>query len=265
MTRGVRLALGLVSGVLAIGAALSAFAVRPELGRGATWQQLASPGPLSASHAFLGDQCAACHTPVRGVEAASCIACHANETGLLGREPTAFHAGVQSCRECHAEHGGGSTPPRAMDHAALAAIGLRTLREGSVPAAGDAKASAEILGWLDRTRKETAAAGPVGPEAALDCAACHSNQDQHRGYFGRDCLACHGTATWSIARFRHPPQDSRDCAQCHIPPPSHTMMHFEMVSAEVAGHHGARVEQCYLCHQTTSWNDIRGVGYYKHH
>jgi len=27
----------------------------------------------------------------------------------------------------------------------------------------------------------------------------------------------------------------------------------------------ARVDQCLLCHQTTSWNDIRGVGWYKHH
>jgi hypothetical protein len=27
----------------------------------------------------------------------------------------------------------------------------------------------------------------------------------------------------------------------------------------------AKVEQCYLCHQTTAWNDIKGVGWYKHH
>ncbi len=26
-----------------------------------------------------------------------------------------------------------------------------------------------------------------------------------------------------------------------------------------------RVDQCYRCHQTTSWNDIKGVGFYKHH
>jgi hypothetical protein len=43
------------------------------------------------------------------------------------------------------------------------------------------------------------------------------------------------------------------------------MEHFHMVSQRVAGKEHARVEQCYLCHQTTSWNDIRGVGWYKHH
>jgi hypothetical protein len=49
------------------------------------------------------------------------------------------------------------------------------------------------------------------------------------------------------------------------PPPSHTMMHFQMVSAKVARQPAARVYQCFLCHQTTSWNDIKGVGWYKHH
>jgi hypothetical protein len=43
------------------------------------------------------------------------------------------------------------------------------------------------------------------------------------------------------------------------------MEHFAMVSKRVALKPDARVEQCFLCHLTTSWNDIRGVGYYKHH
>jgi hypothetical protein len=43
------------------------------------------------------------------------------------------------------------------------------------------------------------------------------------------------------------------------------MGHFHMVSAKVARRPHARVNQCHLCHQTTSWNDIKGVGWYKHH
>jgi hypothetical protein len=43
------------------------------------------------------------------------------------------------------------------------------------------------------------------------------------------------------------------------------MEHFEMVSMKVVGREQADVSQCFLCHQTTSWNDIRGVGVYKHH
>jgi hypothetical protein len=38
-----------------------------------------------------------------------------------------------------------------------------------------------------------------------------------------------------------------------------------MVSMKVAGKPHARVDQCYQCHQTTAWNDIKGVGWYKHH
>ena len=35
---------------------------------------------------------------------------------------------------------------------------------------------------------------------------------------------------WRIKGFQHPPGSSTECAECHRPPPSHAMMHFEMVS-----------------------------------
>src|SRR5262249_34123904 len=103
------------------------------LGQAVTWQRQASPGRLSASHAFLENNCATCHTPVRGVEPATCTACHANNESLLQRQPTAFHADVGSCRECHPEHQGGKRPPTTMDHAALGKIGLRQLGEKRGP------------------------------------------------------------------------------------------------------------------------------------
>ena len=43
------------------------------------------------------------------------------------------------------------------------------------------------------------------------------------------------------------------------------MMHFKMVSMKTAGVEHADVSQCFLCHQTNAWNDIKGVGWYKHH
>ena len=43
------------------------------------------------------------------------------------------------------------------------------------------------------------------------------------------------------------------------------MGHFQMVSQVVARRPDTPVEQCYSCHQTTAWNDIVGVGWYKHH
>jgi hypothetical protein len=100
---------------------------------------------------------------------------------------------------------------------------------------------------------------------SLDCFACHSNRSPHRDLFGRECMSCHLTTTWKVAGFKHPSPSSVECAQCHQAPPSHYMGHFHMISMMVASQHHARVEQCYLCHQTDAWNDIRGVGWYKHH
>lgn len=102
-------------------------------------------------------------------------------------------------------------------------------------------------------------------EAVLDCASCHLHDDRHWGLFGEDCVNCHEVVSWSLSAFRHPGPASTECTQCHQAPPSHYMMHFKMISAKVAGKPHAKLEQCYECHQSTSWNDIKRVGIYKHH
>jgi hypothetical protein len=240
------------AGLLAAGVAGRPLLRETALGRASTWERQASPGELSAAHRFLGDNCAACHTPGQGPDPARCAACHANDEALLNRQSTAFHANVSSCRECHPEHQGAAPPPSRMDHAAFARIGLRDLK------ADDRVASDRITGWVQGHRRASA-------EDTLDCRACHSARDRHQGLFGPNCQDCHVTDRWFVAGFRHPPPTSVDCVQCHKAPPSHYMMHFHMVSMRVAGKHHADVRQCYECHLPTAWNDIRGVGWYKHH
>lgn len=234
-----------------------------------SWQRLASPGALSSAHAFLEHNCAACHTSVEGPDAAKCIACHANSESILQRQPTAFHAQIDSCRECHLEHRGAARGSTDMNHSAVASIGLRRLQ--SAQDSADAKDSLQnqLLAWIERnaTKDRFPSLHPdiTASEAVLNCAACHANEDRHFKLFGQDCAQCHSTSEWSIPEFRHPSPRSTDCGQCHQAPPSHYMGHFQMVSMKVAGKPHAEVRQCYLCHQTTSWNDIRGVGWYKHH
>lgn len=222
------------------------------------WRTSFQPGPLSAKHAFLGDRCEACHTPMKGVEATACIACHSTAAADLGKQSTAFHANVQDCRGCHVEHDGAARPTK-MDHAALLRIGSHL----AVGASGHPGVSRQMIDDM------AAFLGvPVSQSAeknALNCASCHSNQDPHKQLFGRECAGCHETGTWRITSFLHPSPTSKDCAQCHQAPPSHYMMHFEMVSKSIAGQEHANVSQCYLCHKTNSWNDIKGVGWYKHH
>lgn len=226
----------------------------------ATWQQLAEPGDLSAAHAHLENNCSACHSPVTGVPAAKCVVCHANNESLLQRQPTAFHAHVDSCTECHLEHEGVGHRPTNMNHDALAQIGLRQLGQGTEE---HEATRLNIEAQINNGRHSQTHVTPR--EATLNCVSCHGSSDRHFGLFGNDCAQCHAVDRWSIPQFRHPSVTSKDCAQCHQAPPSHYMMHFKMISARVAGRPHARVDQCFECHQTTSWNDIRGAGWYKHH
>ncbi|OQW47473.1 MAG: hypothetical protein A4S09_15240 [Proteobacteria bacterium SG_bin7] len=225
------------------------------------------PGHLSKAHSFLGDKCTSCHIPNQGISVASCIACHANNTNLIKRQSTSFHASIQSCKECHREHQGGLKPPLGMDHLTLAKIAAET---------HEPKYN-KIQNQLLRQYYKKRHAQEISSEvvsinnrelpliSTLSCTTCHATRDKHQGLFGTSCLSCHTTQTWRIAEYRHPSPNSRNCSQCHQAPPSHHMGHFEMVSQRVAGQRHARVNQCFLCHQTTSWNDIKGVGWYKHH
>ncbi|MGV3531387.1 MAG: cytochrome c3 family protein [Chthoniobacteraceae bacterium] len=228
----------------------------------AFWQHLISPGELSVGHATLENNCASCHTANKGVEAQKCIVCHADDKSLLARQPSAFHAEISSCAACHIEHQGRVPSTTRMDHASLAHIGLKQAQNSS--AAHDQNLAA-LAAWLKKSEASPHAPQLQRAEAQLDCAACHSTKDRHRGLFGTDCASCHATAKWTIAEFRHPSSGSQSCAQCHQAPPSHYMMHFQMISMKTAGVKKAEVSQCFLCHQTTSWNDIKGVGLYKHH
>lgn len=225
------------------------------------------PGHLSRAHAFLNNDCASCHVPNQGVSAVSCVACHANNENLLKRQATSFHASIKSCSECHLEHRGGVKPPLEMNHLALAKISA----ESHDPKLD--KIHNQLLRSYSKNQHANEIAAEVVPInrqepsliSALNCTSCHATRDKHQGLFGNSCLSCHSTQTWQIAEYRHPSPNSRSCAQCHQAPPSHYMEHFEMVSERVAGKEHAKVNQCFLCHQTTSWNDIKGVGWYKHH
>ena len=233
------------------------------------WQRMGNPGELSQAHAFLDHNCDACHTPFSGIEPVNCITCHANDENVLQRQPTAFHADINSCRECHIEHQGRASRITQMDHEKLVFIGMKQL---SPPSVLDEEITEIVHGIKWRIQKETLNLPStlknmsLSPgEHTLYCATCHQNNDQHYGLFGNDCSTCHETLRWTIPEFRHPSSASMDCAQCHQAPPSHYMMHFKMISATVAGKPNARVDQCFVCHQTTSWIDIKNVGLYKHH
>ena len=202
----------------------------------AFWPGMVRPGQLSRAHQPFEANCETCHTPHVGIEPATCVACHSG-TSFGDKQSTRFHAQAKQCTSCHVEHDGSGSLTR-MDHDAL----LRPMIWSPLRAPPAAGSSA----------------------AALDCASCHSNRDPHRGLFGAQCSSCHVLETWRLPDFRHPSANSTQCAECHRAPPSHYMEHFRMVSQRVAGQR-ARVGQCFACHTTDSWNNIRRTGYYDHH
>ena len=230
------------------------------------WQRLASPGDLSAAHSHLEGDCGACHTTVIGASRTKCIACHATEERLLIWPELTFHASVRDCRACHPEHLGASAPPTRMDHVALATMGLGLLTSGESEAGRSV--AQHLSSWIAESpvgSDEPGASRLAPAEAVLQCATCHAESDAHRGMFGSDCGACHGTSGWVIPESRHPSNASTDCAQCHRAPPCHSTPHFKKVCATVAGQPNAAVRDCHSCHQVTAWNEIRAVGWYQSH
>ncbi|MAZ89963.1 MAG: hypothetical protein CL693_20190 [Cellvibrionaceae bacterium] len=258
----------LVVGISVVVALLSHYLHSPEVVADIGWEQTVVPGKLSTAHAFLDDNCEACHTPVQGIVRDNCVVCHANDTHILQRQPTAFHADINACAVCHTEHQGRESKISTMDHSALATIGLDTLGQFKDPNHEGVIAKAFLEDLLDSGRRPSPLfvhPDVLTQEALLNCSTCHANDDRHLTLFGQDCVQCHRTDQWSLPEFLHPSNQSRDCNQCHEAPPSHYMQHFKMISAKVAGEPHAPVEQCFACHQSTSWNDIKRAGWYKHH
>ena len=231
----------------------------------AVWQRLASPGDLSAAHNRLVGDCGACHTTVVGASRTKCIACHATEERLLTWPELTFHASVSDCRACHSEHLGAGALSTRMDHVALARMGLDLLASGE--SEFGRSVAQHLSSWIAESPVDRdGGAGRGAPaEAVLRCATCHAESDAHRGMFGSDCGACHGTRGWVIPEYRHPSSASTDCAQCHRAPPCHHTPHFTRVCMPVAGKPNAEVRDCHSCHQVTAWNHIKGVGWYQSH
>lgn len=227
-----------------------------------TWSPLIEPGKLSKFHSNIEKNCNECHAPYGGVERDQCVVCHSAQTELLKKQNTAFHGTITSCTGCHFEHQGKDASITKMDHTHFALVAKEVLEKAPLKQ-GDSERG--FLFFLQSTSKKAYHGSDLVLENNLNCASCHANQDRHRSLFGSDCSSCHETAKWSLVSFRHPSPASHDCSQCHQAPPSHYMMHFKMISEKVAGVEHAQVNQCYRCHQTTVWNDIKGVGWYKHH
>ncbi len=172
----------IVLGLVAAGFGVSHFIHMPEDSAQIPWEKMVEPGSLNKAHAFLADDCLSCHTPVKGVERDKCVACHANDTHIVARQPTAFHTDIKECASCHVEHKGESANISLMSHIALVDIGFNMLPNPNVPFDEGAATMAFLENIL--ANKQTPEPLFVHPEvsdkeALLNCTQCHSNDDRH--------------------------------------------------------------------------------------
>jgi hypothetical protein len=150
-----------------------------------------------------------------------------------------------------------------MDHAELARVGARALEHAARTDLDSATTLRSLDTWLKM--KTPTAFDATSARQALNCAGCHDRRDPRFKRFGNDCAQCHALQSWTVPGYQHPSANNKECVQCHKAPPSHEMGHFAMISQKIAGKEMARVDQCFEYHNTTGWNDIVNVGFYKHH
>jgi hypothetical protein len=224
--------------------------------RAAGVETLLMPGKVTQAHAKIETECSKCHDRSdRSAQSRLCLDCHkeiaADVSGRRGYHGRMANAGAGQCRACHSEHGGRSSDivqldPAQFDHA-LADFALegahRTLACASCHKDGEA--------WS---------------KAPAACGACHKGDDVHRGQLGQNCADCHGSSSWSGARFDHGKtkfalsgaHTSVACNACHVGG------HYKETPQSCVGchatddaHRGSRGDKCGNCHTTSDWKTAR--------
>jgi len=172
---------------------------------------LVSSGSLSSSHAVIGGDCVACHTPFGEVSSEKCVLCHEDGTAAVGAFSLDAHYvyvsgdharafrrdGEMTCAGCHTEHRGRAASVTTVSTTGCVAChgieGLADHPEFSVIAEGasdDAGLAFTHIRHVDRVMEDR---GTGDLEAV--CRACHIPTADARGFepmaFATQCVNCH--------------------------------------------------------------------------
>jgi hypothetical protein len=190
---------------------------------------------LDGAHATTA--CTACHVgkyPYRLVPI-TCFGCHDKEDihkGKLGKE----------CGDCHTTK---SFTDSKFDH-----------DKTDFPLTGAHKNTACGDCHRDPSYKNT----------PLECIACHSRDDVHKGGRGPKCAECHTTAKWKENKFDHLKigkfalngrHATITCDACHRSGDMHIKVPDKCAGCHAADdHHGGRFgDDCGMCHNEQKWKD----------
>ncbi len=191
--------------------------------------------PLLGAHTKT--TCFSCHVGevYKGLSKV-CVDCHAVQDVHAGRFGSA-------CEACHSVEDWKHT---AFDHG---------------KATGFKLAGAHAISSCSQCHGASLTSKP--PKA---CAACHTEQDAHKGQLGKDCAACHQTAAWrqdvtfDHAKTKFPllgQHAAVPCKSCHATPA------YQDAATECAAchkdtgvHDGRFAQLCETCHTAASWKEI---------
>ena len=228
----------------------------PHLSTAANIETLLMPGKLTASHAKLEENCAACHDKAdRLRQTPLCLDCHKDIAkdieGKHGLHGHMANARESQCRACHADHKGRaadivSFEPASFDHVATG-FGLDGAHTGLECAS------------CHKKKEPFRKADPA-------CSSCHRQDDVHKGNLGEACEKCHETRAWSGAHFDHektnfPLREAHArirCDSCHFGARYQgTPKRCGECHAPDDVHKGARGEDCGKCHTVSNWKSAK--------
>lgn len=216
-------------------------------------ERLVTPGPLSAAHAKLESNCAACHESFsKASQNARCLSCHKGIASDL-KASAGYHGKFQparsaQCKACHSDHKGRGYAlvrfnPKNFNHSFT-----------DYPlVGGHAKAACSGCHAPGKRFRGT-------PTACVDC---HGKKDPHRGGLGRACQSCHTVTAWKpIKPFDHAKtgyilagaHKSATCASCHAGQRwKGTPRQCIACHAKDDAHRGSRGTTCSNCHNSANW------------
>jgi hypothetical protein len=231
--------------------------------------------------------CIGCHRqddPHQGKLGEDCAACHSSTTwtdvtfdhGQVGFKLTGAHADVE-CSACHVNGTESPVPTtcagcHGQDDPHGGRLGQECEACHSTTAWKDVHFDHRQTGFtLTGAHLEVAcSACHVNGEnvpVPNTCAGCHEKDDAHQGRLGKDCAACHVTASWSkvdLGSFDHNlagfklmgSHQTLACNACHANG-KWTGLGQTCIACHRAddAHKGAFGTNCSLCHNPSRWSD----------
>ena len=250
---------------------------------------LFSPGDLSKAHAELSGltQCTQCHPAGGKLSQETCLSCHTELKGQVGKGQ-GFHGHIENeqraCERCHKEHAGVNAP--LVDWGARGESGFDH-RQAGWPLEGkhakqtcaDCHESRRVLSATVKLLLEKRPKTKLG--LGTRCVDCHF--DEHRGQEKEACTTCHDLKGWKpAAGFHHEktgfPLKGKHaqvkCSDCHAAekdgaphgfpaPVSETFMRFaprehgSCTDCHKDPHEGRLGPKCQSCHDEEDWHRIR--------